>query len=180
LGKEAAEIESDIKSPIPDEYKSLYQHVRKPYAVWREEIKVRAAPEYRGEKAWRIRVWLESSEGALRHVSWVDYESHPEYEAVQRRSIRTKQDKQQFRHWLNAWDDFWIRIRCSDGVEIADWLSNAISNTDLDVNGNPGDPDQLNQRNQCVDDLRKAVIRTKRDEYHKHPWCEYADRPPRS
>jgi hypothetical protein len=177
LGRQAAEIESDIEPPILEAYKSLYQAVRKPYAAWREDIKVRAAPESCRENVWRIRVWLEST-WALSHVSWVDYEHHPEYGAVQRRAIWAKdseESEQLFRHWINTWDDFWIRIRCSDGAEIGDWLSNAIGSTEVDFKGRK--LEGFVERDQCVDALRSVVRISKGDAYHKHPWCVYTDPP---
>src|SRR4029077_6486523 len=51
MGKQAAEIEGDIKSPILRSYKALYQGVRPRYGTWQEDIKVCAAPEYSREPA---------------------------------------------------------------------------------------------------------------------------------
>ena len=177
LGNRVSEIINGVEPAVRECYKTLYNGVCTPHGTWREDIRICAAPEYEGPTAWRIRLWLES-ESSLDHVSWIDYDLHPEYGAVQRRAIWTKgsaQQQQKFRHWINAWDDFWIRIRCSDGLECGDWLSNALQNTDVDLNGKRLSQSDL--RDKCVNALRSAVRNARGDEYYKHPWCSYVDPP---
>jgi hypothetical protein len=175
LGKHTVGIEGDMEPTIRDSYTELYEGVRPPYKPWREDIRIHAAPEYKGAVAWRIRLWLKS-ERALRHVAWIDYDLHPEYRAVQRRAVWTNDTKrhgQQFRHWINTRDDHWIRMRGSDGVEFGDWLSNALANTEVDCNGNALDDPTL--RDRCIDDLRSATGHV--EGYLKQPWCGYIDPP---
>jgi hypothetical protein len=176
-----AGMQGDIEDCVRARYKKLYRPVRPSYAKWRKDIKVRAAPEYykkrNGRRVWRITVWVDSKR-SLRHVSWIDYDLHPEYGTVQRRAIwtkKTKDDGQLFRHWINTWDDYWIRIRCSDGRELGEWLSNAIAKTKVDYEGKQ--PTDFKKRDRCVDVLRKKTRRSRGKAYHKHPWCSYRDPP---
>ncbi|HMI82540.1 MAG TPA: transposase [Polyangiaceae bacterium] len=113
--------------------------------------------------AWRIRIWLEGT--GLEHVSWVDYELHPEYGAVRRRATYLVQpeDGHHFRHWVNTFDDFWIRIRCNDGIEVGCWLSAAIAKT------HQHEPAKANA---CLLDLVKEAEQLRGKEYEKRSWCD--------
>jgi hypothetical protein len=140
----------------------------------RSNMKLRAKPEYfvdridEGKRYYRIWIWLEFG-WALEHVSWVDYDLHPEYGAVHRRAMRMRapQESQHFRHWINTRDDFWIRVRCADGVEFGAWLSDAVEQTD--ANGDPA----LKER--CVKDLREEAAKMRSREYRAVPWSQYVD-----
>jgi hypothetical protein len=140
----------------------------------RSDLKFRAKPEYpveRGGKTfYRIWIWLDF-DWALEHIAWVDYDLHPEYGAVHRRAMRMKkpQEGRHFRHWINTRDDFWIRVRCADGVEFGGWLSDAIEQTDA------GHDQALKER--CVKDLREEAAKMRGPGYRAMPWSQYVDLP---
>jgi hypothetical protein len=56
-------------------------------------------------------------------VTSVEYDSHPEYGKVTRRSVTPPQ----FQTWVFTYDDFWVRVRINDGREIASRLSDALA-----------------------------------------------------
>lgn len=134
-------------------------------------VKILARPEparmHEGKPHYRIRVWLEG-EGALGHVAWVDYDHHPEYGSVVRRAMYLKHpaEGQHFRHWINTRDDFWIRVRCSDGSEFGDWVSRAVER------GGGGDPALVKQ---CVADLRQEATRMRDPSYMGRVWSDAVD-----
>jgi hypothetical protein len=55
-------------------------------------------------------------------TAYVDYELHPEFGMVRKRSASSDN----FHTWVLAYDDFWVRIRTRGGVEAACWLADAI------------------------------------------------------
>jgi hypothetical protein len=94
----------------------------------------------------------------------VDYDLHPEY------PVRMKKPHGgQCLHWINSRDDFWIRVRCADGVEFGGWLSDAVEQTNAD-----GDP-ALKHR--CVKDLRDEAAKIRSPEYRAMPWSHYVGLP---
>jgi hypothetical protein len=128
--------------------------------------------EHRGQQFYRIRIWLQD-EPRLSHVSWVDYDLHPEYGTIQRRAVRRAADDEQFRHWVNTWDDFWIRVRCNDGTERGTWLTNAIEKWASKV----ADADQQ-AAERCVAQLRTITGKLRKNEhYYQTDWCEYVQTP---
>jgi hypothetical protein len=79
------------------------------------------------------------------------------------------QHGQHFRHWVNTWDDIWVRVRCSDGSEFGEWLSAALQNT-------PSKDRDGTKR--CADDLvREAKTLRQNDRYRDRSWCDYVDLP---
>jgi hypothetical protein len=81
--------------------------------------------------------------------------------------ISNAQCDQHFRHWVNTWDDFWVRVRCSDGSELGEWLSTAIEET-------PGGREPFPQK--CVDSLCCEAQELRRGQgYRNRPWCDYVD-----
>jgi hypothetical protein len=86
--------------------------------------------------------------------------------------MKSPRDNQKFRHWINTRDDFWIRVRCSDGLEMGGWLSDAIEETRLDA----VKPDPLAVR--CITDLcREAKLIRNDAAYRSRPWSEYVELP---
>lgn len=77
------------------------------------------------EETFTVEMWLK---GCPRQIQWVEYDLHPEYGAITRRATFLSEDRP-FRHWLHTRDDYWIRVRLSDGFEIGTWLSSAIERT---------------------------------------------------
>jgi hypothetical protein len=139
---------------------------------WRSDVTISATPERKydrqradGKIYYRIKVWIVSS-WALEHIDWVDYDLHPEYGTVQRRAMRMNNPSknQQFRHWINTRDDFWIRVRCSDGSELGEWLTNAIEAT-------PSDNASLKKA--CINDLRSEAEKLRKRDYRRRDWCDH-------
>jgi hypothetical protein len=156
-------------------FEGLYRDIRvlPDRRTWSSNIVIRAIPEWGrdrpdGRRGYRIRLWLES-ERALGHVSWVEYDLHPEYGTITRRAMRMHkpEDNQHFRHWVNTWDDYWIRVRCSDGWELGGWLSDAIAFTAPDAE----------LAKECVTNLRKQAEGSRGPDYRSRPWCDYVNPP---
>lgn len=131
-----------------------------------------------GRIVYRVRIWLVLTDRLLeRSVSWVDYDLHPEYDAVHRRAtfIREPEGGQQFRHWVNTYDDYWIRFRCSDGGEGGDWLSKAIGRYMATGPQLPSEQHEMVKR--CLEnlELRAAGMRSSKSDYAKRSWCDYVD-----
>jgi hypothetical protein len=168
----AERLPDEVRRTFACRYRDL--EIRQARTAWHRSVKLRARPEgapvRRNERnVYRIRIWLESETG-LRHVTWADYDLHPEYGGVQRRAmwISNAQGDQHFRHWVNTWDDFWVRVRCSDGSELGEWLSTAIEET----------PDgRYGVQQGCVDDLRREARELRHNDYQTRPWCDYVDLP---
>jgi hypothetical protein len=166
-------LPDDVLATYADQCRIL--EIRPARTAWRSAVRLCAKPEgdpvrREGRRIYRIRIWLESERG-LRHVTWVDYDLHPEYGAVRRRAMRISeaQGNGHFRHWVNTWDDFWVRVRCSDGSEFGEWLSKSIEDT-------AGGNDSLAK--ECVADLTREAHSLRRDGYQERAWCDYVDLPP--
>jgi hypothetical protein len=173
----SAERVRDVPTEVRQFFKDRYAGigVRPSRSGWSNDIKIRAEPEWGrrrkdGKTVYRIRIWLESK-WALGHVSWVEYDLHPEYGTITRRALwmEKPEDGQHFRHWVNTLDDYWIRVRCSDGWETGEWLSNAIDD-------NPG-VRETDLAKQCVTNLRAEAKPGRPEGYHNAPWCNYVDPP---
>jgi hypothetical protein len=110
-------------------------------------------------------------------VDWVDYDLHPEYGAVQRRATRQlhPESGEQFRHWINTWDDFWLRVRCSDGSEYGKWVSTAIEET---INAGTI-KEGKSEAWACVRSLQEqaSALRKEGKDYRARGWCDYVDLP---
>jgi hypothetical protein len=190
--KPPAEQVRDVDKLVHDDYELRYNTLlvdakqRHPRQVsqsqpqpslWRSDVKIRAELENytgrgRGSKegriVYRIQVWLEYK-SALNHVNWIDYDFHPEYGGVSRRArwMQAQPEGRPFRTWVNTWDDFWIRVRCSDGTEFGGWLSDALLDTAVGASVE-----------HCVQSLRCAAGEMRGDPtYFEKPLSSYFDLP---
>lgn len=178
----------DLQSPIAKAYKDLAS-ARKlcvPRSNRRDDVQLFAFPESEpkksktGKQVYRLRIWIVMKPELQKVISWIDYDLHPEYGTVRRRGSRMENPEQgqHFRHWINTWDDFWVRIRCSDGGESGEWLSNAIKAT-LSRSSNYSD-DERRIAQECIDNLRREAASMRKVEpfeYLQREWCDYVDAP---
>jgi hypothetical protein len=165
-------LPDDVRKAYHNRYQEL--EIRPRRTAWHKSIRLRARPGggprlFEGHRVYRITVWLDGDPGSLKHVTWVDYDLHPEYDAVQRRAMWIGDAKDhQFRHWINTWDDFWVRVRCNDGSEFGEWLSIAIEQT----------PGYDLEAKECVEALIGEACNLRGDNrYRSRDWCDYVDRP---
>ncbi|MHA6622499.1 FAD-binding protein [Pseudonocardia sp. DLS-67] len=169
----------DVRCPVPKR------------AAVEEAMKLRAKVESRWDgdaddsrPIYRIAIWADCSN--LITTPWLDYELHPEYGAVHRRARRNLRvtdsaahpladppasQPAKYLHWVNTRDDYWVRARGTDGIEIGNWLSNMLQPAD-------GSPAELDKFAKCRANLRRCSVHAKRRAYWRHPWSRYEDEPP--
>jgi hypothetical protein len=162
-------LDKQINSCFAQRYKEL--GIRQPQKLLSEKIKLKGDPTpINSNRAWRIRIWIEADD-LLQHVSWVEYDLHPEWGSIRRRAVVIHQamhEKQPFRHWVTTRIDFWIRVRCSDGFEFGDWLSNAVERS----------APSNNKARECTNALRhNAMLHGRDEQYLDRAWCDYCDKP---
>jgi hypothetical protein len=212
------QVKEGLEKEIYEDYKNRANDVADEPPL--KDIQIHAKPEYciirNQSKHYRIKIWIHAAT-APNHVSWADYDLHPdEGNVVQRRAmwrnltaekaeqgggeVNNTAVTDQFRHWINTRNDFWIRVRFSDGSEIGDWLSKAIARgwpngeeklkvfEESESGGaiGPADPPE-EDRKTCLESLRsqaeqlrkkprkKPTTENGEQGYSALDWCEYFD-----
>ena len=160
----------------------VYEHFRQRYRARhiverREDLVICAAVEQSfGPKStstgaayrcYRIALWVEGAPGGTRAV---DYDLHPEYGALRKRSIAAPH----FEHWVLSYDDFWIRVRTGEGVEFGCWLTNAL---DEGLKREQAGPQRRRETADAIQNLR--LVASKLLGWSMPPeWVQRGERPP--